>query len=405
MTGPARVGRYRLNGVLGVGSFATAHRAVDERLDDLVAVKILAENHSLNPEVRERFIAEGRALRRIDSPHVVTVHDIGESDRQQPYLVLDLADRGTLADRVRDLRATGWSATTTDLLAVTGHLAPALEAVHAAHLIHRDLSPANVLITTTPTNTSGEGGPGAGRVVAAGERLLLADLGICKDLAVNSGLTVAGGTPGYRAPELDAGPAVIDARADLWSLSALTRWLADGADLPDAFWEVLDRGQAVDPAHRHPDIAAWHHDITTALTPPPPVADPPDPIPHSPTPPPPRRRTRLATAAAAAVLAGGASGALLEHHRHTPPAATSSARVAIEGPTRASVGAPVTFRLRHVGVGSWTWVLPTGRYLADTDTVTITPTSPGTAHLSVTSRDSTGHPLQTEHTLHVTTAP
>ena len=84
-------------------------------------------------------------------------------------------------------------------------------------------------------------------------------------------------------------------------------------------------------------------------------------------------------------------------------AATSSARVAIEGPTRASVGAPVTFRLRHVGVGSWTWVLPTGRYLADTDTVTITPTSPGTAHLSVTSRDSTGHPLQTEHTLHITT--
>ena len=164
MTGPARVGRYRLDGVLGVGSFATAHRAVDERLDDLVAIKILAENHSLNPEVRERFIAEGRALRRIDSPHVVTVHDIGESDRQQPYLVLDLADRGTLADRVRDLRATGWSATTTDLLAVTGHLAAALEAVHAAHLIHRDLSPANVLITTTPTNTSGEGGPGVGRV-------------------------------------------------------------------------------------------------------------------------------------------------------------------------------------------------------------------------------------------------
>lgn len=75
-------GRYWLEEVIGVGSFATVHRAVDDRLEDTVVVKILAENHSLNPEVRERFIAEGRALRRVSSPHVVTVHDIGESERQ-----------------------------------------------------------------------------------------------------------------------------------------------------------------------------------------------------------------------------------------------------------------------------------------------------------------------------------
>lgn len=88
-------GRYRAEEVIGVGSFATVHRAADDLLDDTVVVKVLAENHSLNPEIRERFIAEGRSLRRVASPHVVTVHDIGETDRQQPYLVLEHADRGT----------------------------------------------------------------------------------------------------------------------------------------------------------------------------------------------------------------------------------------------------------------------------------------------------------------------
>ena len=53
-----RIGRYRLVEVVGTGAFATVHRAVDERLEDTVALKVLAENHSLNPEIRERFMAE-----------------------------------------------------------------------------------------------------------------------------------------------------------------------------------------------------------------------------------------------------------------------------------------------------------------------------------------------------------
>src|SRR5690625_1449370 len=139
-----RVGRYRLQEVIGVGSFATVHRALDERLDDEVVVKMLAENHSLNPEVRERFIAEGRSLRKVRSPHVVTVHDIGESERQQPYLVLQHADRGTLADRITTLRAQGWVPSAADVLTTARSLAAAVEAVHQANLVHRDLSPGNV---------------------------------------------------------------------------------------------------------------------------------------------------------------------------------------------------------------------------------------------------------------------
>src|SRR5699024_4035215 len=101
-------GRYQLGEVLGVGSFATVYRAVDQQLDDTVVVKMLAYNHSLNPVIRERFIAEDRSLCRIDSEHVVTVHDIDESSQQLPFLVLQLADRVTLVHRVQVLRADAW---------------------------------------------------------------------------------------------------------------------------------------------------------------------------------------------------------------------------------------------------------------------------------------------------------
>src|SRR5690625_581635 len=201
-----QLGRYRLEEVIGVGSFATVHRAIDEQLHDVVVVKVLAENHSLNPEIRERFITEGRGLRRVVSPHVVAIHDIGESERQQPYLVLEHADRGTLADRITTLRAQGWVPSAADVLTTARSLAAAVEAVHQANLVHRDLSPGNVLLSSLPHrrgSSPDQDGQidGDSWVIAADERLMVADLGMSKDLAVNSGLTVAGGTTGFRRSE------------------------------------------------------------------------------------------------------------------------------------------------------------------------------------------------------------
>lgn len=79
-------------------------------------MKVLADTHSLDPEIRQRFIAKGRSLRRVRSPHVVTVHDIGENEHQQPYLVLEYADRGTPADRVATLRAQSWQPNPADII-------------------------------------------------------------------------------------------------------------------------------------------------------------------------------------------------------------------------------------------------------------------------------------------------
>ncbi|SKC75735.1 serine/threonine-protein kinase [Krasilnikoviella flava] len=408
MAGRELMGRYRVGDVIGVGSFATVHRAVDERLDDTVVVKVLAENHSLNPEIRERFIAEGRALRRVASPHVVTVYDIGESDRQQPYLVLEHADRGTLAERVRELRAAGWTAERADVLAVARGLAAAVEAVHAARLVHRDLSPGNVLLRTGPDAPAADPLPGGtlpddapSAVVRPDERLVVADLGMCKDLALSSGLTVAGGTSGFRPPEQD-GPGTVDTRADLWAMSALLAWLSDGADLPRALPRALRRSLAEAPARRHPDVAAWLADVEAALGP----ADEAPGTPAGPAAPRAGRRRRTATAAVVAVVLGAGVGlgaglgaaAWLDDR---PRASAGAAGVAISGPASAVVGEPVTLTAQVTGADHWVWTLPTGAYTADDGSVELTASTPGRAEVVLEARAPDGTALTAVHRLDV----
>lgn len=294
---PEQIGRYRLQAVIGTGGFATVYRAVDERLDATVAIKVLAENHSHDPDLRERFLREGQVLRRIDGPHVVTVHDLGETDRGQPYLVLDHADRGNLSERAASRRTAGWRPEITDLLYVAEAVADALAAVHASQLVHRDVAPRNLLLRSARVagTRSGCG------LVDADERLLLADLGLSKDLATASGLTVGGGTAGYTPPEQRTAPAKVDAAADVWAASALIVWLLldrppddeghwqrqlAGAGWPEGLVGSLVRGLAWESADRHESAPAWFAAIretvlpTTVMTGPAsaPVADPAAPV-------------------------------------------------------------------------------------------------------------------------------
>ena len=417
-----RIGRYEVVDHLGAGSFATVHRARDLRLDDEVALKVLAENHTLNPDMLERFIGEGRALRRARSPHVAAVHDIGELPDNQPYLVLELADRGTLGQRVESLREQGWTASPQDLLVVARSLAAALGAVHRAQLVHRDLSPGNVLLTSQPDgNTAGHarssgvaaagGGPvpGGGALIAEDERLLLADLGMCKDLARSSGLTVAAGTSGFRPPEQERHGRV-DARADIWAMSALLSWLAKGSRRPAALTRALSRGMAENPRRRPADVEAWLASIEEALAEPP--ADPPAeasaPAAHAETaeagaaPARPRRRARLALAAVLLVVGLAAGLGLGERVWHDPPvAAADGVSVAIDGPDEVSVGETATFTADVTGAETWVWSLPDGRFLLDRSTVTMTPTSAGRAELVLRSRTADGTVLETHHRFRV----
>ncbi|MFE5136379.1 serine/threonine-protein kinase [Streptomyces fagopyri] len=205
---PQRIGRYRLDRRLGAGGFGVVWLAHDEVLDAVVAVKVLSENWADHLDVRERFLAEARLLRKADSNRVVQVYDIGELPDGRPYFVMEYADGGTLDDRVG-----GGSLPVPEALRLTALAARGAAALHKAGIVHRDIKPSNVLLRTAP---------------GAGDRVLLADLGLAKSLAHASGLTMAAGSAGYTPPEQSRPGSGIDARADVYSLGALGYHLVTG---------------------------------------------------------------------------------------------------------------------------------------------------------------------------------
>ncbi|MGC4820379.1 serine/threonine-protein kinase [Micromonospora sp. DT63] len=269
MTAPQRIGPYAVERLLGVGSFATVWLGYDAVLDARVAIKVLAENWSHDLRVRERFLDEARLLRRLEHERLIRVHTVGELPDGRPYAVLAWADRGSLRDRL----ATGEIPAPT-ALRLLGEVCAGVAVLHRHGVVHRDLTPGNVLFRST--------GPDAP------EAVLIADLGLAKALATASGLTARAGTPGYMAPEQDDPGAVVDTRADVYGLGRLgVRLLAadpsgthparpdsphaprirlrDG--LPPGIAAVLARATAYDPADRYSDAAALHAALARASDP------------------------------------------------------------------------------------------------------------------------------------------
>ncbi|GAA1913811.1 serine/threonine-protein kinase [Nocardioides hwasunensis] len=195
---------------IGSGAFATVWLAYDEHLDSPVAIKVLAENWAGDLHVRQRFIEEGRFLRKVESPHVVSVYDAGELADDRPYLVMAYADQGTLADRLELSALEPLQA-----LTVLTQVGQGLSALHDRGVLHRDVKPANVLFRSV------EHAHGS-QVVA-----MVGDLGLGKAMDMSSRLTMVGGTPTYVAPEQALGEG-LDPRADQFSLAALGYYLLAG---------------------------------------------------------------------------------------------------------------------------------------------------------------------------------
>ncbi|HEY9547994.1 MAG TPA: serine/threonine-protein kinase, partial [Kiloniellaceae bacterium] len=220
MTLPSYVGRYRVCSEIARGGFASVVRAWDEELESLVAIKILHPNLANDEGIRTRFLDEARLLRRIRSPNVVTVHDVGRLNDGRPYFVMDFADRGTLAERIRP-EAHG-KPDPRRLTVLIDALADGLAAIHEAGVVHRDIKPANILFQLArrgPADTEATlvGDPaGELLLIGADERILVGDLGIAKDLARHGPLaTIVGGTPLYEAPEQRDGLSEVTPASDI----------------------------------------------------------------------------------------------------------------------------------------------------------------------------------------------
>ncbi|MCD9876309.1 protein kinase domain-containing protein [Streptomyces guryensis] len=198
-------GRYRLEARLGRGGMGVVWRATDELLGRQVAVKELALDldETLSAEEsrrqRDRTLREARAVAQLRHPHIIVVHDVVEHD-ERPYIVMELIDGGSLADRIsqRGPIAPGEAAR------IGAGLLSALRTAHEAGVLHRDIKPANVLL---------ESGT---------DRVVLTDFGIAQ-VAGATTLTETGsfvGSPEYTAPERMSG-ARTGPESDLWSLGAL----------------------------------------------------------------------------------------------------------------------------------------------------------------------------------------
>jgi serine/threonine protein kinase len=212
MDNPQRIGRYEVIDELGRGAMGSVYRAGDPAMGREVALKtilpaVLAGDDGA--EFRERFYREARAAGALAHPGIVPVFDVGE-DQGMPFLVMEYVKGQTLAQAMRQ----GGLATMDRVCEIGHQLAEALAYAHRNGVVHRDIKPTNVLLTSAE--------------VYGIERAKITDFGVAK--LASSGLTTTGkmvGTPAFMPPEQFTG-APIDGRTDIFSLGVILYWMTTG---------------------------------------------------------------------------------------------------------------------------------------------------------------------------------
>ncbi|MBZ0235418.1 MAG: serine/threonine protein kinase, partial [Deltaproteobacteria bacterium] len=204
------VGAWKIEERLGEGGMGTVYAARHTTMGRRGAVKVLKAEMTRQPETVQRFFNEARAAAAIESPGIVDVFDMGQTADGTAYLVMELLEGESLAQRLR--RTRGMAAETAARLA--RQIAGALAAAHERGIVHRDLKPDNIFLVPDAETT-------------AGERVKLLDFGIAKlhgELAADAPVTHTGalfGTPVYMSPEQCKGGVAVDHRADLYALGCI----------------------------------------------------------------------------------------------------------------------------------------------------------------------------------------
>ncbi|MDQ4005640.1 MAG: protein kinase, partial [Actinomycetota bacterium] len=255
-------GRYEVGEVLGRGGMATVHRGTDTTLGRPVAIKLLADRYAGDQSFVERFRREAQASARLNHPNIVSVYDTGDEDGFH-YIVMELVEGETLAEM---LRREG-RLSTEGSARIAGDVARALEAAHGEGIVHRDVKPGNVMLTS-------------------GGTVKVMDFGIARaaeeDTLTQTGVVL--GTAAYLSPEQSRGDAA-DARSDIYSLGCVLHEMLTGeppfggetpvaiayrhvnerpvppssreAHVPSEMDAVVMRALEKDPARRFPDARAF----------------------------------------------------------------------------------------------------------------------------------------------------
>ena len=271
----SRVAGYVLEEQIGAGGMAVVFRAVDERLGRRVALKVMTPLIAADQVFRQRFIKESRALAAVDDPHIIPVYEAGEAGG-----VLFIAMRWVAGGDVRLLLSELGPLPAGRVAAIVSPVASALDAAHAAGLVHRDVNPANMLVDRRPDRP---------------DHVYLSDFGLSKGTLSSAGLTATGhmlGTPSYMAPEQIEGGKV-DGRADQYALACAAFEMLVGEppfrraegmavayahlqapppalssrrpDLPTAADQVLARALAKSAEDRYPTCRGFANALRAAL--------------------------------------------------------------------------------------------------------------------------------------------
>lgn len=206
------IGRYKIVKELGRGAMGAVYKAMDPQIDRTVAVKVILTSN-LSPKdlenYKQRFYREARAAGKMSHGGIVTIYDITEDAKGQPYLVMEFVEGRTLEQIMDGLAARGEKMPVAQAIEIATQVADALDYAHRRGVVHRDIKPANILLTD-------DGAP------------KIADFGIAKMEGVQ--LTQTGhmlGTPAFMSPEQFSG-GTIDGRTDLFSLGSILYWMLAG---------------------------------------------------------------------------------------------------------------------------------------------------------------------------------
>jgi sugar lactone lactonase YvrE len=265
---------YRLEVQIGAGGMAAVFRARDERLGRPVALKIMMPALAADSAYRRRFIAESRAAALVDDPHIIPIYEASEAEG-----VLFIAMRFVQGGDLRRVLEKEGALAPIRAAEFISPVASALDAAHAAGLVHRDVKPANILVDAR-----------AGRP----DHVYLSDFGVVKGASASVSLTGADylGTPHYSAPEQIDGLAV-DGRADQYALACVAYQLLTGAvpferdhstavllahlsapppsllaqrpDLPGAVDQVVAKAMAKPPGNRYQSCGDFADALREAL--------------------------------------------------------------------------------------------------------------------------------------------